>query len=43
MVVWSLDVKKDPFRPCEDNEELVGPEAPYLGVIGVLMYLANNM
>ena len=41
MVVQSLDVKKDPFRPCEKNEELHGPEVPYLGAIGALMYLAN--
>jgi hypothetical protein len=26
MVVWLLDVKKDPCRPYEDNEELIGPE-----------------
>ena len=42
MVVRSLDVKKDIFRPREDNEELLGPEVPYLSVIGALMYLANN-
>jgi hypothetical protein len=43
MIVRSLDVKKDPFRPHEDNKELLGPEVPYLSAIGVLMYLANNM
>ena len=41
MVVRSLDVKNDPFRPCENGEELLGPEVPYLSVIGALMYLAN--
>ena len=41
MVVRSLDVKKDPFRPCEKGEELLGPEIPYLSAIGALMYLAN--
>ncbi|CAL2237733.1 unnamed protein product [Prunus armeniaca] len=41
MVVRSLDVKKDHFRPLEDNEELLGPEVPYLSAIGALMYLAN--
>ena len=41
MVVRSLDVKKDPFRPCEKGEELLGPEVPYLSAIGALMYLAN--
>ena len=41
MVVRSLDVKNDPFRPCEKGEELLGPEEPYLSAIGALMYLAN--
>ncbi|CAL9019215.1 unnamed protein product [Prunus brigantina] len=41
MVVRSLDVKKDPFRPREDNEEVLGHEVPYLSAIGALMYLAN--
>ena len=41
MVVRSLDVKNDPFRPCEKGEELFGPEVPYLSAIGALMYLAN--
>ena len=41
MVVRSLEVTKDPFRLKEENEELLGPEVPYLSAIGVLMYLAN--
>jgi hypothetical protein len=41
MVVRSLDVKKDPFRPQEVGEETLGPEVPYLSAIGALMYLAN--
>ena len=41
MTVHSLDVKKDPFRPCANGEELLGPEVPYLSTIGALMYLAN--
>ena len=41
MVVRSLDVKKDPFRPCKKGEELLGPEVPYLSAIGALMYLAT--
>ena len=41
MIVRSLDVKKDQFHPCENNEELFGPEVPYLSVIGALMYLTN--
>ncbi|XP_047264698.1 secreted RxLR effector protein 161-like [Capsicum annuum] len=42
MVVRSLDINKDPFRPHENNEELVGAEVPYLSEIGALMYLASN-
>ena len=41
MIVYSLDVKNDQFRPCEKDEELFGHEVPYLSVIGALMYLAN--
>ncbi|RVW51150.1 Retrovirus-related Pol polyprotein from transposon TNT 1-94 [Vitis vinifera] len=41
MVVRSLDVKKDPFRLCEKDEELLGLEVPYLSAIGALIYLAN--
>ena len=41
MFVRSLEVTKDPFRPKEENEELLGPEVPYLRAIGALMYLAN--
>ena len=33
MVVRSLDVEKDPFRPREKDEELLGPEVPYLSEI----------
>ncbi|KAI5676244.1 hypothetical protein M9H77_07194 [Catharanthus roseus] len=42
MVVRSRDVNKYPFRPREEDEELLGPEVPYLSAIGALMYLANN-
>ncbi|XP_074328322.1 secreted RxLR effector protein 161-like [Apium graveolens] len=41
MVVHSLEKNKDPFRPREKGEELLGPEVPYLSAIGALMYLAN--
>ena len=33
MVVRSLDTKKDPFRPKDDDEEILGPEYPYLSAI----------
>ena len=41
MVVRSLEVTKDLFRPKEENEELLGPKVPYLSAIGSLMYLGN--
>ncbi|XP_068331650.1 secreted RxLR effector protein 161-like [Pyrus communis] len=41
MVVRSLDVKKDSFRPKEDDELVIGPEVPYLSAIGALLYLAQ--
>jgi hypothetical protein len=41
MVVRSLDVKKDHFRPQEDGEEILGLEVPYLIAIGALIYFAN--
>ena len=41
MVGRSLEVDKDPFRPKEDNEEILGLEDPYLSAIGALLYLAK--
>ena len=41
MVVLSLEVDKDPFRPKEDTEDILGLEVPYLSAIGALLYLAN--
>ena len=41
MIVRSLDVKKDLFRPKEVDEDTLGPEVPYLSAIGALMYLTN--
>ena len=41
IVVRSLEVSKDPFRPKEENEELLGLEVSYLNAIGALMYLVN--
>ena len=34
MVVHSLDVKKDIFRPRDHNEEDLGLKVPYLSAIG---------
>ena len=41
IMVRSLDVKNDPFRSCEKEEKLLGPEVSNLSTIGILMYLAN--
>ena len=41
MIVHLLDVKNDPFRPCEKGEKLLGPEVPYISAIGALIYLTN--
>ena len=41
MVVRSLEIGKDPFRPRDIGEKMLGPEIPDLSVIGALMYLAN--
>ena len=41
MVVHSLNMKNDPFRPCEKCEKLLGLEVSYLSAISALMYLAN--
>ncbi|KAJ9556489.1 hypothetical protein OSB04_011103 [Centaurea solstitialis] len=37
MVVRSLVVEKDPFRPPTDDEDIVGPEVPYLIAIRALI------
>jgi hypothetical protein len=41
IVDWSLDVKKDYFRPQEEYKEIYGLEVPYIIVIDTLMYFAN--
>ncbi|GJT90943.1 hypothetical protein Tco_1079788 [Tanacetum coccineum] len=42
MVGRSLNRELDPFRPKENDEDILGPEIPYLSAIGALMYLASN-
>ncbi|KAG7531778.1 Reverse transcriptase RNA-dependent DNA polymerase [Arabidopsis suecica] len=42
MVVRSLGLDSDPFGPKKDEEEVLGPEVPYLSAIGALMYLASH-
>ncbi|GJZ86735.1 putative copia-like polyprotein [Tanacetum coccineum] len=41
MVGRSLNVDNDPFCPCEEDEDVLGPEVPYLSAIEALMYLKN--
>jgi hypothetical protein len=42
MIVCALKKDIDSFRPKQEGEEVLRPGYPYLSVIGVLMYLANN-
>nr|GEX19245.1 retrovirus-related Pol polyprotein from transposon TNT 1-94 [Tanacetum cinerariifolium]GEX41130.1 retrovirus-related Pol polyprotein from transposon TNT 1-94 [Tanacetum cinerariifolium] len=42
MVVRTLDVKKDTFRPRDVDEEILGPEVSYLSAIGELMFLDGH-
>ena len=42
MVVRSIDLEKDVFRPQDEGEEILESEFPYLSLIGALMYLANS-
>ncbi|XP_009151548.2 uncharacterized protein LOC103874874 [Brassica rapa] len=42
MVVTSLDQERDPFGPKKPDEETLGPECPYLGAIGALIYLQGT-
>ncbi|XP_075112246.1 uncharacterized protein LOC142182154 [Nicotiana tabacum] len=41
IVVRSFEVNNDTFRPPEEDEELLGPEMPYLYEIDALVYLAK--
>ena len=43
LIVRSLGLDTDPFRPKMDDEDVLGPEVPYLSAIGALMYLASHM
>ena len=41
MIVQPLYAEKDPFQPLGEDEEILGPEVPYLNVIRALIYLMN--
>jgi hypothetical protein len=42
MIVCTLKNDKDPFRPKQEGEEVLGAKYPYLITIGAFMYLENN-
>ncbi|GJZ41201.1 hypothetical protein Tco_0588087 [Tanacetum coccineum] len=42
MVVRTLDVEKDHFWPPSDDEEILGPEVPYLSAIRALLFLVSH-
>ncbi|GKE75916.1 hypothetical protein Tco_1537957 [Tanacetum coccineum] len=37
MVGRSLNVDSDPFRPCEEDKDVLGPEVQYLSAIGAFI------
>jgi hypothetical protein len=41
MIVRSLEMETDQFRPRDEGEDILGPQVSYLSAIGALMYLAN--
>jgi hypothetical protein len=41
MIVRSLEMETDQFRPRDEGEDILGPQVPYLNAIGALMYLVN--
>jgi hypothetical protein len=42
IVVRSIDIEKDPFRPPDEEEEILGPHVPYLSAVEALIYLTNR-
>jgi hypothetical protein len=43
MIVCALKKDTDPFRLKEEGKDVLGQEYSYLSVIGVLIYLTNNI
>ncbi|MDG6146383.1 hypothetical protein NF717_12135, partial [Lactococcus formosensis] len=41
MIGRSLEPEKDPFRPRDEDEDLLEAEVPYLSAIGALLYFAQ--
>jgi uncharacterized membrane protein (GlpM family) len=42
MIILALEKDKDPFRPKQEGEEVLGTKYSYLSAIGALMYFTNN-
>ncbi|KAG7559105.1 Reverse transcriptase RNA-dependent DNA polymerase [Arabidopsis thaliana x Arabidopsis arenosa] len=42
MVVRSLGLDSNPLGPKKDDEEILGPEKPYLSAVGALIYLQGT-
>ncbi|GJS81989.1 hypothetical protein Tco_0748530 [Tanacetum coccineum] len=42
MVVRTLNVEKDHFRPINDDDEIPGIEVPFLSVMGALLFLSSH-
>ncbi|GKC08151.1 putative RNA-directed DNA polymerase [Tanacetum coccineum] len=42
MVGISLNVDNDPFHPCEEDEDVLGPEVPYLSAIRALFAISRR-
>lgn len=40
MIGRNMDIKEDPLRPKDDDEEILGAGIPYLSAICALLYLA---
>ena len=41
MIGQTLNLKKDPFCPRDDDEEVLGVKVSYLSAISALLYLAQ--
>ena len=41
MIIHSLNVKNDPFHHCENGEELLGLEVPYLSVVAQILLVCQ--
>jgi hypothetical protein len=42
MVMRAIEKETNPFHPCQEEEEAMGSEYPYLSIVGALIYPTNN-